>query len=586
MAIESIIEIKVDTSQFDAFEQRLKDLQGYAVNLGTAGQFGTGPASAPVNAMAERLKGASQTQQMNRLAEVNRANEAMWRRANNVPSGPNGFQKAMASLGENLTKVTKVFGDLGVGVFKFTKGLANVGLGLFNFTTSVLGMAGRLTKTILGAGGLLSGFTALASFMGLLKNAQTINQRAFAASAIGVGANIPTGLQATFGRYGDVQEQMSGIAAEMANPFSPAAGVLGGMMRVPSGALQSMDPVERYRKIMDFVHQNRNNPLFQSQQYIESIGLGNILNAEQFRRARFYGEEGRADVTQIEGRYSPFYQLSRERQLEVQRFQSEREAAGLGLETTLTDIMAPVRTGLSNVFRQLFDKALGAQGQPGWLRGKLGGMAESTGRGFDKFAEALGTGNWTAFWQDFRKTAIDGWNGLLKAVKEDIIPFFKEMWKGFKEAFPEVEPALTKFQQKLDEVTMVLSKLYDVIKFGVDMFSPSTYSKENFSAYSSDVGKVFNDIWQSLKNEVEDFGYGGMFGQSGQELAQARRMAFRSSEVPSAGSAGWQSASASFAGGGGTPTIIVKTRQDPANTTGLQYAMTYGTAYGSWPSNA
>lgn len=580
MAIEAVLNVQVNTDKFDAFEKRLKDLQDYSINLGVN-----------VNGSAKKGLADPDMAKMSGVDAMNRArreSDQLTQHITNMRKAQDaGDMQKKTALSKDADKTTKSFSD---NLLKATKGLASFGVGVFQFTSSLVGMTGKLVKSILGAGGLLSGFTALGVFMGLLKNAQTINQRAFASSAVGVGANTLTGLQATYGRYGDVESQMSGIASEMANPASPASAQLGGLLGVPPDILKKMDPMERFERIQKFIYEQRSNPIFQSQEYINQLGLSNIMNAEQFRRAQFYGAEGRQDVMDIQGRYSPFWKLSKERQLEVQRFQSEREAANLGLETQLTDITAPIRSGISNVFRQLFDKALGAQGQGGWLRGKLGGMSESAGRGFDALADALGSGNWTAFWQEFRKTAIDSWNGMLKTIKEDIIPFFKDMWKGFKEAFPEVEPALDKFQAKLDEVTTVLSKLYEAIKFIVDMFSPSTYTnKETWSGYAGDVGKALDEVWSNIKESVDDLTYGGSMGRAWKEMygqGQARKSAFSSSSYPAAGGEGWQSGSGSYGPRMGTPTIVVRTRQDPSNNTGLQYIMNYGAAYNAWPRTA
>ena len=327
MAIESVIELRINgIEQLDELERRLEGLRDGSINL--AGGGGGGSAST-TNVTINEYNTHTQTQQRNELHAFSR-----------------GLHMATSTIG--------------------------------GLTTSFV----KLSKAIIGTGGLLSGVTSMATIAGMLKTAQNINQAAFMTNASGMNPNDLNRLKATYGQIFNVESVTSALAREKAAPYS----MLMTQMGLSQQQAQSMSTEELMKRVSGHAK-------MMAQQYganelaLKAGGLEGVMSVDDLLRELNIKPGQQATIGGLAEKYRGITQL--ERPEEWQRFSSMMSLGTQAVGTKMENLLRPLLDPLFNVFDSFFDRVFGPKNQQIW-EDAIGIIRN----GMVQLADFIKTGTW------------------------------------------------------------------------------------------------------------------------------------------------------------------------------------------------
>ena len=352
MAIESVIELRIDgIEQLEDLERRLAALNSLSVNLsGGGGAVGGGGTT---------IQGGNYSN-----VTINEYNTNIQRQSRN-------------------------------DIHQFSRGLQAASSTLGGLTTGFM----RLSKAILGTGGLLSGVTSMATIAGMLKTAQNINQAAFMTNAIGVNPNDLARLKATYGQVFNVEAVYSQVAKERAAPYS----MLMTQMGISQQQAQMMSPEDLL--LMTHQHARRMAQRYGANELaLKAGGLEGVMSVEDLQREKNLSMGQMGEISASAASYQQRLQLQRPE--DWQRFNRMMSLGTQSVGTAMQNLLRPLLDPLFNVFNEFFNRAFGPKNQAMFEE-----AVSVIGRGLNDIADFVKAGTW----QELRDKLE---NGFIKSVEK------------------------------------------------------------------------------------------------------------------------------------------------------------------------
>lgn len=384
MAIESVIELKINgLEQLEQLEQRFSKLRDASVNLGGA--------------------------------------------APSEPSTPHATGRPNIEFRNEM--------------HSFSRELRMAGNGLVNLTSGFM----KLSKAILGTGGLLSGVTSMATVAGMLKTAQNINQNAFMTNAAGMNPNDLNRLKATYGQLFNVESVASSIAREKSAPYS----MLMTQMGLTQQQAQGMTTEELMKRVSGHAR-------MMAQQYganelaLKAGGLEGVMSVDDLLRELNIKPEQQATIGRLSEKYAGLTQLQKPE--EWQRFNSLMSLGTQAVGTKMENLLRPLLDPLFKVFDSFFDRVFGNENQRKWEE-----VIESVRSGLENVSEFIRTGSWEQLWDKIKET-----------VEQPLVKFGNYIETTFAPQLAQLENAFNFLKAAVDLVSDAFKGVYDyMIKMGV-----------------------------------------------------------------------------------------------------------------------
>lgn len=380
MAIESVIELRINgIEQLDELERRLAGLRDGSINL--AGGGGGPATNAPIN-------------------EYNTHTQAQQR--NEIHAFTRGLHMATSTVG----------------------GLTNSFI--------------KLSKSILGTGGLLSGVTSMATIAGMLKTAQNINQAAFMTNASGMNPNDLNRLKATYGQLFNVESVTSALAREKAAPYS----MLMTQMGLSQQQAQGMSTEELMKRVSGHAK-------MMAQQYganelaLKAGGLEGIMTVDDLLRELNIKPGQQATISGLAEKYRGITQV--ERPEEWQRFSSMMSLGTQAVGTKMENLLRPLLDPLFNVFDSFFDRIFGDKNQRMWEE-----AIESIRKALVNVSEFIKTGDWEQLWDKIKSS-----------LEKPLMKFADYIENNFSPTLVKLENAFNTLNTAIDMIAGAFRNVYD-----------------------------------------------------------------------------------------------------------------------------
>ena len=319
-------------------------------------------------------------------------------------------------------------------VHAFSRSLQSAAHGLGNLTMGFV----KLSKAILGTGGLLSGVTSMATIAGMLKTAQNINQAAFMTNAIGVNPNDLARLKATYGQVFNVESVYSQVARERAAPYS----MLMTQMGISQQQAQMMNPED----LLLMTHQHARR---MAQQYganelaLKAGGLEGIMSVDDLQREANLSPGQLREIEQSRQGYRGATQLQQPE--DWQRFARMMSLGTQNVGTVMQNLIRPVLDPLFNVFNEFFNRVFGPQNQKMWEE-----AVEYVRKGLQNLAEFIRTGDWEQLWSKIKTSLEKPLNSITNYIDEHFLPAMVRIENAFNTIANVIELASNAFKSVYD----------------------------------------------------------------------------------------------------------------------------------------
>ena len=377
MAIESVIELKINgIEQLDELERRLAGLRDGSINLGGAGG-GTGGST---------------------NVTINEYTTHMQQSRNDIHSFSRGLQSAANSLGS------------------LTSGFV------------------KLSKAILGTGGLISGVTSMATIAGMLKTAQNINQAAFMTNAIGVNPNDLARLKATYGQVFNVESVYSQVARERAAPYS----MLMSQMGISQQQAQMMSPED----LLLMTHQHARRMAMQygaNELALKAGGLEGVMSVDDLLRELNLSPGQLREIEQSRQSYRSGTQLQNPE--DWQRFARMMSLGTQNVGASMQNLVRPLLDPVFNVFNEFFNRVFGAQNQRMWE-----GAVDTIRQGLTSLAEFIKSGTWEELKDKMKNTFSKELERLSDFLSEKFRPAMEDFSSRFAALSPTIDQFMSSFR--------------------------------------------------------------------------------------------------------------------------------------------
>lgn len=375
MAIESVIELKIEgIDQLDDLERRLAALNNLSIQLSGGGGGSIGGSTGGTT-----IQGGTYSN-----VTINEYNTNVQRQSrNDIHAFSRGLQAASSTLG--------------------------------GLTTGFM----KLSKAILGTGGLLSGVTSMATIAGMLKTAQNINQAAFMTNAIGVNPNDLSRLKATYGQVFNVESVYTQIAKERAAPYS----MLMTQMGISQQQAQSMAPEE----LLMLTHQHARR---MAQRYganelaLKAGGLEGTMTVEDLMRELNLSPGQLREIQESSTAYKGRLQLQQPE--DWQRFNRMMSLGTQNVGTQMQNLLRPLLDPLFNVFNDFFNLVFGSDKQKMWE-----GAVESVRKGLVSLSEFIKTGDWESLWDKIKTALEKPLTKFTDYIESNFMPALMKLENGF-----------------------------------------------------------------------------------------------------------------------------------------------------------
>jgi len=361
--ITSVLEIDVKDDAFKALQRELEAFKQSMSELKSAGGVGrivsAGGGASPA-AQAQNRKAIEQSE---------------------------AFSKSMKIATDSVSKFS-------AGLVRFTGSM------VFDAGKKLSGAFVSLTKTIVGAGGLISSMAGMITLAGIIKSAQTVSQRAYTGTALGLGPNEIPRLQATYGQIFDVGSVTESLAAEREKPGSLLMSRMG-LSPDQAKSATMVDLLERYTKLLQELS---TMPMGATATMLEAFGMPGAIT--DVTRVRNLGPERIKAIQQQEREAREATQL--ENPQEWQSFAAKMGISRIKIETGIMNALLPILQPIKELATILYEKL-------GPAKGGFIDLVKQAANYLSKFNEAFKTGNWENFFSVIKKGFFDAIDGIKKA---------------------------------------------------------------------------------------------------------------------------------------------------------------------------
>jgi len=429
--------------------------------------------------------------------------DALENRLNSLRSNPidvnfSGSGGGSGGGGSSVSNVT--FNEYNTNIHRQTRSEIQTFSRTINATSQGLGNLAvgftRLTKAIVGTGGLLSGITSMATIAGLMRASQSINQQAFLANAVGANPGDIGRLQATFGRLTDASSLYRNVMTQANAPYS----MLFTQMGMSQQQAKMMKPEQLLGSVVDRIRQASKSPFGASDLTLKQFGLEGIVDVEDLMRFQNMSESQFKNIKETSSKYRELTQIQKPE--EWQDFQMKMSLGNQSVRTMALNIMEPVLAPLQKIFDTLFMKA---KSETKFFTDTI----ERIRKSMEGFNEGLSSGDWGKF---------------RKAMEENKEAF--QAW--FKETFPKTSEFIDKFDAAItnvatffdgtlkttiidlaDKMTRVLTPLE---RFA-DLLNMILHPMDTLTAAKNVAGAAIQD-WHKYKQNAWGFDPGQMLGSA------------------------------------------------------------------------
>jgi len=438
MAIESVIELKV--VGLDELEARLKALNEMTIRFGG----GSNAPSSPEEKEAKEKEKAEKKQAKDEATKKKDEDKK-------ALAAQKEFTKQQDILRRKQEDFSKSIGKLTMDMSKFSANL------VLDTGKKLGGAFLSLTKSIVGAGGLLASIGSVISLAGLIRASQDISRRTFQATGYGImNPNVIGRLQATYGKFSDVSGGLAALTEGAYNPASITMGALSNVMsrvgmNVSAPELRSMESEKRYQMVSEALFKaSKNQQLFEMLSnpiLVERMGLEGLAGPEIMQRYRSYSQGQFNELRGIGESRRGILEMPTETRFAYERFGAQRETGMAAMENQLLIAMQPVLEPINRVFTAVATNLMKGSGA---FKDFIEGLTED----INMLAEAISTGKWEA---------------LFANIQKQIQPFAESAWKWIQNRAGEawdhiVQAFLDKFKplsEWIDKITN--SEFYKLI---------------------------------------------------------------------------------------------------------------------------